>query len=52
MMHDKLALAFDVTKPNIDESAFQEVDWKDFYGEVEEELPPKILLTRTMRAML
>jgi len=42
MMHDESALAFDATKPDIDESAFQEVDWKDFYGEVEEELPSKI----------
>jgi len=42
MMHDELALAFDATKPDIDESAFQEVDWKDLYGEVEEELPPKM----------
>jgi hypothetical protein len=43
MMHDESALAFDAMKPDIDESAFQEVDWKDFYGEVEEELPPKCL---------
>jgi len=42
MMHDESALAFDATKPDIDESAFQQVDWKDFYGEVEEELPPKM----------
>jgi len=42
MMHDKSALALDATKPDIDELAFQEVDWKDFYGEVEEELPPKM----------
>jgi hypothetical protein len=42
MMHDESALAFDATKPDIDESAFQEVDWKDFYGEVEEELSPKM----------
>jgi hypothetical protein len=42
MMHDESALALDATKPDIDESAFQEVDWKDFYGEVEEELPPKM----------
>ena len=42
-MHNESALAFDATKPDIDESAFQEVDWKDFYGEVEEELPPKML---------
>ena len=42
MMHDKLPLAFDATKPDIDESAFQEVDWKDFYGEVEEKFPSKM----------
>jgi len=42
MMHDESALAFDARKPDIDESAFQEVDWDDFYGEVEEELPPKM----------
>jgi len=28
MMHDESALAFDATKPDIDESTFQEVDWK------------------------
>ena len=42
MMHDESALAFDATKPDIDESALQQVDWKDFYGEVEEKLPPKM----------
>ena len=64
MMYDKSAVAFDATKPDIDESAFHEVDWKDFYGEVEEELPPKMheplgrpvtiscFVNATMRAML
>lgn len=42
MKHGESAIAFDPMKPDIDESAFQEVDWKDFYGEVEEELPPKM----------
>ena len=36
-------LAYDSKTPVIDESAFQHnVDWADFYGDVAEELPPKM----------
>ena len=36
-------LAYDSKNPEVDESAFNyNADWKDFYGDVEEELPPKI----------
>ena len=34
-------LAYDSKSPDVDESDFlQGSDWKDFYGDVEEELPP------------
>ena len=36
-------LAYDSKTPEVDESAFNNnADWEDFYGDVEEELPPKI----------
>ena len=36
-------LAFDPHTPDIDESFFYaNVDWKDFYGDVTEELPPNM----------
>jgi hypothetical protein len=36
-------IAYDPTTPIVDESAFAgEVDWTEFYGDVEEELPPKM----------
>ena len=36
-------LAYDSKAPNIDESDFvQGANWKDFYSNVEEELPPRI----------
>jgi len=36
-------LAFDLNPPNIDESFFYaNADWKDFYGDVTEELPPNM----------
>ena len=36
-------LAYDSKAPNVDKSAFvQNDDWKDFYVDVEEELPPRI----------
>ena len=36
-------LAYESKAPDVDESAFvQGADWKDFYGDVEEELPPRI----------
>jgi hypothetical protein len=36
-------LAYDSKRPDIDEHIFQHnVDWKEFYGDVEEELPPNM----------
>ena len=36
-------LAYDSKTPEVDESAFNNNgDWKDLYGDVEEELPPKM----------
>jgi hypothetical protein len=36
-------IAYDSKDPNIDESVFNNnADWKDFYGDVEEELPAKM----------
>ena len=38
--HEKSRLVFDAKTPDVDESSFaQAVDWKDFYGDVKEELP-------------
>jgi hypothetical protein len=40
---DISCVAFDPKTPMIDESAFNNgTDWKEFYGEVQEELPPKM----------
>ena len=33
-------LAFDPTYPEIDRSAFKEHDWENFYGDVQEAIPP------------
>ena len=36
-------LAYDSKTPEVEESAFNNTaDWKDLYGDVEEELPPKM----------
>ena len=39
--HEKLRIVFDPKMPDIDGSSFASgtIDWKDFYGDVEEELP-------------
>jgi hypothetical protein len=40
---DISCVAFDHKTPVIDESAFNNgTDWKEFYEEVQEELPPKM----------
>ena len=40
---DMERLAYDSKAPNVDRLDFvQGDDWKDFYGDVEEELPPRI----------
>ena len=37
-------LSYDSKTPDVDESAFNNnTDWKDFNGDVEEELPPKMV---------
>jgi len=43
MSHGRSKLVLDLSKPKLDESVFcSDVDWKDFYGDVEEELPPSM----------
>ncbi len=37
--YNRLALVFDWTEPELDESRFQEVDWKEFYPEAAEAIP-------------
>ena len=38
-------LEYDSKAPGVDKSAFvQGADWKDFYGDVEEEPPPRMPL--------
>jgi hypothetical protein len=40
-------VAFDPKTPVVDKSAFYNgADWKEFYGEVQEELPPKMPETK------
>ena len=38
--HNRSHLVFDWTRPELDESKFQEVDWKDFYPDAAEAIPP------------
>ena len=33
-------MIFDPTYPNIDSSVFKECDWREFYGDVKEAIPP------------
>jgi hypothetical protein len=40
--HEKSSIVFDPADPYFDPVAFQEVDWSEFYGDVVEELPPKM----------
>ena len=47
--HPKMKLVFDPTRVGLDESSFAEVGidaWKDFYGDVVEELPPRMPIPR------
>jgi hypothetical protein len=61
LKHDEtLRIAFDPKTPTVNDPAFNtDLDWNDFYGDVREELPPKmpaplgtpvflVLLTLTM----
>jgi hypothetical protein len=38
--HDKSSIAFDPSDPGFDPNDFIEQDWSEFYGDVQEELPP------------
>jgi hypothetical protein len=40
--HLNSTMVFDERMPDIDETLFVRVDWKDFYGEAKEEMPPKM----------
>jgi hypothetical protein len=40
--HEKSSIVFDPADPYFDPVAFQEVDWSEFYGDMVEELPPKM----------
>jgi hypothetical protein len=40
--HDKSSIVFDPADPIIDPTAFIGQDWSEFYGDVEEEMPPKM----------
>jgi hypothetical protein len=46
-------VTFDPKTPMVDESAFNNgADWKEFYGEVQEELPPKMSKPRGQRVTI
>jgi hypothetical protein len=50
---DIACVAFDPKTPVVDESAFNNgADWKEFYGEVQEELPPKMPKPRGQRVTI
>jgi hypothetical protein len=40
--HDKSSIVFDPSDLIVDPTAFIEHDWSEFYGDVEEEMPPKM----------
>jgi hypothetical protein len=40
--HDKSSIIFDPSDPIFDPTAFIEQDWSEFYGDVKEEMPPKM----------
>jgi hypothetical protein len=40
--HDKSSIVFDPADPIYDPVAFMEYDWSEFYGDVAEELPPRM----------
>jgi hypothetical protein len=40
--HDKSSIVFDPSDPVFDPTAFIGQDWSEFYGDVEEEMPPKM----------
>jgi hypothetical protein len=44
--HKRSRMVFDDTEPILDESAFKECDWTEFYPEAEEAIPLNILEAR------
>jgi hypothetical protein len=44
--HLNSTIVFDKRMPAVDENAFLQVDWGDFYGAQEEEMPPKMPAAR------
>jgi hypothetical protein len=42
MKHDKSRIVFDPADPIIDDQQFLEVDWTELYGDMVEELPPRM----------
>jgi hypothetical protein len=42
MKYDKSRIVFDPADPIIDDQQFPDVDWTEFYGDMEEELPPRM----------
>ena len=42
MKHDKSRIIFDPADPIFDDQQFPEVDWTEFYGDMVEELPPRM----------
>ena len=41
-LHQNSRIVMDLTYPDIDEDKFQKKDWKSFYGEMKEALPPDV----------
>ena len=42
-------IAYDSLTPEINSSVFHDGDWKEFYGDVQEEMPPKMPKSRGNR---
>jgi hypothetical protein len=42
MKHEKSRIIFDAIEPTVDTNLFIEQDWTEFYGDVEEEMPPRM----------
>ena len=40
--HPEVKIVFDPSYPEVDESRFQQVDWFETYGDLTEELPPRM----------
>ena len=42
MKHDKSRIVLDPADPTIDDQQFPKVDWTELYGDIVEELPPRM----------